>query len=49
MNGLTLAFEDAKAKILVVARVADVNAKECVDDSLVEILKLKLGRDFKDT
>ena len=26
--------------------VADVDAKERVDDSLVEILKLRFGRDF---
>ena len=27
--------------------VADVDAKERVDDSLVEILKLRFGRDFE--
>ena len=36
---MTLAFEDANSKLLDVVSVADV------DDSLVETLKLRLGRD----
>ena len=41
---MTLAFEDANSKLLDVVSVADVFAEERVDDSLVEILKL---RDFE--
>ena len=44
---MTLAFEDVNSKLLVVVSVADFDAKECVDDSLVMILKLLLGRDFE--
>ena len=33
-------FEDTKSKFL---DVSDVDAEECVDDSLVGILKVKLG------
>ena len=43
---MTLAFQDAFLKLLDVVSVADVDAEERVDDSLVEILKLKLGRDI---
>ena len=43
---MTLAFEEANSKILDVVSVADVDAEECVDNSLVEILKLRFGRDF---
>ena len=43
---MTLAFEDVNSKLLVVVSVADFDAKECVDDSLVEILELRLGRVF---
>ena len=43
---MTLAFEEANSKLLDAASVADVDAEECFDDSLVEILKLKFGRDF---
>ena len=43
---VTLAFEDANSTLLDVVSVADVDAVECVDDSLVEILKLRFGRDF---
>ena len=42
-----LAFEDANSKLLNVVSFADVVAEESVDDSLVEILKLRFGRDFK--
>ena len=44
---MTLAFEDANSKLLDVVNVADVDAEERVDDSLVEILKLRFGRDFE--
>ena len=49
---MTLAFEDVNSKLLVsvlvlVVSVADFDAKECVDDSLVEILKLRFGSDFE--
>ena len=43
---MTLAFEDADSKLLDVDNAADVDAEECVDNSLVEILKLKFGRDL---
>ena len=42
---MTLTFEDANLKLLDAVCFADVDAEEeRVDDSLVEILKLKLGR-----
>ena len=41
---MTLAFEDANSKLLDVISVANVDAEERIGDSLVEILKLKLGR-----
>ena len=41
-----LAFEDANSKLPDVVSVADVDAEERVDDSLVKILKLRFGRDF---
>ena len=44
---MTLAFEDANSKLLDVVSVAEVDAKERVDDSLVEVLKLKFARDFE--
>ena len=44
---MTLAFEDSNSQLLDVGSVADVDAEESVDDSLVEILKLKLGKDFE--
>ena len=36
---MTLAFEDADSKLLDVVNAADVDAEECVDDSLVKIFK----------
>ena len=36
---MTLAFEDANSKLLDAVSIADVDAEERVDDSLVEILK----------
>ena len=43
---MTLAFEDANSKLLDVVNAADNDAEECVDNSLVKILKLGFGRDF---
>ena len=42
---MTLAFQDADSKLLDVVRVADVDARERVDYSLVETWKLKLEVD----
>ena len=44
---VTLAFEYANSKLLDVVSVADVDAMERDDDSLVKILKLRFGRDFE--
>ena len=44
---MTLAFEDDKSKLFDVVSVADVDAEKCVDDNLVEILRLKFGEDVK--
>ena len=44
---MTLAFEDANSKVLDVVIVADVDAEERVHDNLVEILKLRFGKDFE--
>ena len=44
---MTLAFEDTNSKLLGVVSVTDVDAEERDDDSLVEILKLRFGRDFE--
>ena len=44
---MTLAFEDADSKILDVISVADVDAEERVNDSLVEITKLRFGQEFE--
>ena len=38
---MTMAFEDANLKFLDVVTVADFDAAKHVDDSVVEILKLK--------
>ena len=43
---MTLTFEDANSKLLDVVSVADVDAEEHVDNSLLEILKLMFGRDI---
>ena len=42
---MTLAFEDANLKLLDVVSIVGIDAEERVDDSLVEILKLKLGQE----
>ena len=44
---MTLAFEDGDSKLLDVVSVADVDVDEWVDDSLVEILKLKFCQDYE--
>ena len=44
---MTLVFEDANSKRLDVVSFADDDAVECVDNSLVEILKLRFGRDLE--
>ena len=44
---MTLAFEYANSKLLDVVSVADVDARECVDNSLVEIMKLKFEEILK--
>ena len=44
---MNLAFEEANSKLLDVVSLAGFDAKECVDDSLVEIVKVKFGRDFE--
>ena len=46
LTDVTVAFEYANSKLLDLVSVADVDAKECVDDSLVEILKQRFSRDF---
>ena len=43
---MNLAFEDANSKLLDVVSIADVDAEELVNNSLVEILKLSFGRDW---
>ena len=40
---MTLAFEDANSKLIDDVSVIDIDAKDCVDDSFVEILKLNFG------
>ena len=44
---MTRAFEDAYSKLLDIVSVADVDAEEHVDDHLLEILRLRLEKDFK--
>ena len=47
LTNVTLAFEDTNSKLLDVVSVADVDVEEWVDDSLVEILKLKFCQDVE--
>ena len=47
LTDVTLAFEDTNSKLLDVVSVADVDAKEGVDDSLVEILKLNMWQNIQ--
>ena len=44
---MTLVFGDANSKLFDLIGVADVEAKEHVDYSLVEILKLRFCGDFE--
>ena len=44
---VALACEDANLKLVEVVTVADVDAKKRVDDSLVQIWKLKLNHKIK--
>ena len=44
---MTLAFEDANSKLLNVACVANLDAEDRVEDSLVEVLNLNFGRDLE--
>ena len=41
--GVTLACEDAKSEVVEAVTVADVDDEKHVDDSLVQIWKLKFG------
>ena len=47
LTDVTLAFVDANSKLLDVASVADVDAEERVDDSLVVILNLNFADNVK--
>ena len=47
LTDVTLAFEDANSKLIDVVSVADVDAEERVHDNLVEIMKLRFGKDFE--
>ena len=42
---MTLACEDVISKLVEVITVADVDTEKCVDDSLVQIWKLKFGHE----
>ena len=44
---MTLACEDANSKLVEVVTVVDVDAEKRVDDSLVQIWKLKFGYKIK--
>ena len=47
LTDVKLAFEDINKKLVDVVSVADVDALECVNDSLVDILRLMLSQDFE--
>ena len=44
---MTLACEDTNSELVDVVTVADVNAEERLDDSLVDIFKLDFGQYYK--
>ena len=44
---MNLAFEAGNSKLLDVFSVADVDAEECIDASLVENLNLNFGQGFE--
>ena len=47
LTDVKLAFEAGNSKLLDVVSVADVDAEECIDASLVEILNLNFGQGFE--
>ena len=47
LNDVNLAFEAGNSKLLDVVSVADVDAEECIDASLVENLNLNFGQGFE--
>ena len=47
MIDVTLAYEDANSKLVEVVTVADVDAEKRVDNSLVQIWKLKFRHKIK--
>ena len=44
---MTLTCEDANSKLVEVVTVADVDAEKCVDNSSVQIWKLRFGHKSK--
>ena len=44
---VTLTFEDANSNFLDVVSVADINALECEQYRLVEIMKLMFGQEYE--
>ena len=44
---MTLAFEDANSKLVEVVTVAEVDDEDCVGNSLMHTLELKLGNKAK--
>ena len=44
---MTLGCEDANSKLVEVVTVAHVNDEKCVDNSLVQIWKVKFGHKVK--
>ena len=47
LTDVNLAFEAGNSKLLDVVSVADVDAEECIDPSLVENLNLNFGQGFE--
>ena len=47
LTDVNLAFEAGNSKLLDVVSVADVDAEECIDASLVENLNLNFGQGFE--
>ena len=44
---MTMASEDANSKLIEMVTEVDVDAEKCVDDSLVQIWKLRFGHKYK--
>ena len=42
-----MACEDANSKLIEMVTEVDVDAEKCVDDSLVQIWKLRFGHKYK--